>query len=650
MVGGSGQGGGPGGQTLSKRALNDPHRASGLTRRALLVGAAAGAVAPMIGLPPLHAIAAESTNSHGLSVFGDLKYPRDFKHFDYLNPAAPKGGSFVFAAPNWYYNQNAYTFNTLNGFTFRGDAPPRIELCFDTLMAAASDEPSSVYGLVAESVAVSEDGNTYVFRLRDDAKFNDGSALTADDVVFSFQTLKEKGHPDISQSIRDMVSVTATNPREVTVVFSGKQNRKVPLIVASTLPIFSKAYYAGRDFEASTMDPPLGSGPYRVGKISPGRSIEYERVTDYWGKDLPVAVGAYNFDRIRVEFYQDDEVQFQAFAKGELLFREEVSSKTWATGYDFPAARDGRVQKPSFAAERRPDMYGWFFNLRRAKFADPRTRQAIGMALDFPWTNKNLFFGLYVRATSFFAMSDFAASGLPGPDELALLEPFRDQLPAEVFGTAVMPPEADGSGRDRKLLRQAATLLADAGWQRKGNDLVNASGETLTLEFLIQSQAFERVLSPLIANLKAIGVNASMRMVDAAQYQSRKNSFDFDIMAHRIMFDATPIDGIEQIFGSASADLPSGSNLAGLKNPVVDALVAKAANVRDRAELETLMRSLDRVLRSLHIWFPAWLSTAHRIAIWDMFGWPATKPDYGFSPETTWWQDDAKAAAIGKAG
>ncbi|MCX5567949.1 extracellular solute-binding protein [Kaistia nematophila] len=616
----------------------------------MLTGAAAGAIAPMIGLPPFHAIAAESTNSHGLSVFGDLKYPRDFKHFDYLNPAAPKGGSFVFAAPNWYYNQNAYTFNTLNGFTFRGDAPPRIELCFDTLMAAASDEPSSVYGLVAESVAVSEDGNTYVFRLRDDAKFNDGSALTADDVVFSFQTLKEKGHPDISQSIRDMVSVTATNPREVTVVFSGKQNRKVPLIVASTLPIFSKAYYAGRDFEASTMDPPLGSGPYRVGKISPGRSIEYERVADYWGKDLPVAVGAYNFDRIRVEFYQDDEVQFQAFAKGELLFREEVSSKTWATGYDFPAARDGRVQKPSFAAERRPDMYGWFFNLRRAKFADPRTRQAIGMALDFPWTNKNLFFGLYVRATSFFAMSDFAASGLPGPDELALLEPFRDQLPAEVFGTAVMPPEADGSGRDRKLLRQAATLLADAGWQRKGNDLVNASGETLTLEFLIQSQAFERVLSPLIANLKAIGVNASMRMVDAAQYQSRKNSFDFDIMAHRIMFDATPIDGIEQIFGSASADLPSGSNLAGLKNPVVDALVAKAANVRDRAELETLMRSLDRVLRSLHIWFPAWLSTAHRVAIWDMFGWPATKPDYGFSPETTWWQDDAKAAAIGKAG
>lgn len=623
---------------------------SGLTRRALFASAAAGATLPMLGCFPQGANAAEPTGAHGLSVFGELKYGPDFKHFDYLNPDAPKGGSFIFSAPNWYYNQNAYTFNTLNGFTFRGDAPPRVELCFDTLMAAATDEPDSVYGLVAESVAVSADRNRYVFALRRNARFNDGTPLTADDVVFSFETLKEKGHPDISQSIREMVSVTATAPHEVTVVFSGKQNRKVPILVASTLPIFSRADWAGRDFEASTMVAPLGSGPYRIGNVSPGRSIEYKRVEDYWGKDLPVAVGTANFDRIRVEFFQDDEVQFQAFAKGELLFREEVSSKTWATGYDFPAVRDGRVQKPSFAAERRPDMYGWFFNLRRAKFADPRTRQAIGMALDFPWTNKNLFFGLYVRATSFFQKSDFAASGLPGSDELALLEPFRDQLPADVFGPAVMPPEADGSGRDRKLLRQATTLLSEAGWQRQGNGLVDAAGERLTLEFLIQSQAFERVLSPLIENLKAIGIAASMRLVDAAQYQSRKNDFDFDIMAHRIMFDATPIDGIEQIFGSASADLASGSNLAGLKHPVVDALVARAANVQNRDELVTLMRGLDRVLRSLHIWFPAWLSEAHRVAVWDKFGWPETKPDYGFSPEMTWWQDPERAAAIGKAG
>lgn len=624
-----------------------------LTRRAFLAGAAAGALLPLTGARP-GAIASETGTPpvarHGLSVFGDLRYGPDFQHFDYLNPAAPKGGSFVFAAPSWYYNQNAYTFNTLNGFTFRGDAPPRIELTFSTLMATAADEPDSVYGLVAESVTVSEDGNRHLFRLRPEARFHDGSPLTADDVVFSLETLKEMGHPDISQPLREMISVVADGPHAVVVTYSGKQNRKVPLLVAASLPIFSRAYYAGRDFEAATLEPPLGSGPYKVGRVSPGRFIEYERVADYWAKDLPVAVGSANFDRIRVEFYQDDDVQFQAFAKGELTFREEVSSKMWATAYDFPAARDGRVIKPSFAAERRPDMYGWFFNLRRAKFADPRTRQAIGMALDFAWTNKNLFFGLYVRATSFFQFSDFAASGMPGTDERALLEPYRDRLPAEAFGEAVMPPVADGSGRDRKLLRQAAALLTEAGWQRQGNGLVNAAGEPLTLEFLIQSQAFERVLSPLIANLKAIGVAASMRLVDAAQYQSRKNDFDYDIMASRIMFDATPIDGIEQIFGSAAADIPSGSNLAGLKHPVVDALVARAANVESRAELVTVMRSLDRVLRSLHIWFPAWLSEAHRVAVWDKFGWPDTKPDYGFAPEMTWWQDAARAAAIGKAG
>lgn len=637
---------------MSGAAARSPHCLV-LTRRALMKGAAAGAMLPLVGTGP-SAMAAEETGGdaprHGLSVFGDLKYGPDFKHFAYLNPDAPKGGSFVFSAPNWYYNQNAYTFNTLNGFTFRGDAPPRIELTLSTLMTGAADEPDSVYGLVAETVTVSEDGNRYRFQLRPSARFHDGSPLTAEDVVFSFETLKEKGHPDISQPLRDMTSVVADGPHVVTVTYSGKQNRKVPLLVAASLPIFSKAYYAGRDFEAATLEAPLGSGPYKVGRINAGRSIEYERVEDYWAKDLPVAVGTANFDRIRVEFYQDDDVQFQAFAKGELTFREEVSSKMWATAYDFPAARDGRVIKPSFAAERRPDMYGWFFNLRRAKFADPRTRQAIGMALDYPWTNKNLFFGLYVRATSFFQFSDFAASGLPAADELALLEPYRDQLPAEAFGEAVMPPEADGSGRDRKLLRQATTLLAEAGWQRQGNDLVNAGGERLTIEFLIQSQAFERVLSPLIANLKAIGINASMRLVDAAQYQSRKNDFDYDIMASRIMFDATPLDGIEQIFGSAAADIPSGSNLAGLKNPVVDALIARAANVQSRAELVTVMRSLDRVLRSLHIWFPAWLSEAHRVAVWDKFGWPETKPDYGFAPEMTWWQDAARAAAIGKAG
>lgn len=583
-------------------------------------------------------------------MFGELKYPADFRHFDYLNPDAPKGGPFVLSAANWYYNQNPNTFNTLNGYTFKGDAPPRIELCFDTLMVSALDEPDSIYGHVAEAVEVSDDGNRYTFTLRKAARFHDGTPLTADDVVFSFLTLKEHGHPDISQTIREMTGVTAEGADRVIVTFSGKQTRKVPLIVASTLPIFSKAFYAGKDFEAATLDPPLGSGPYRIGRVSPGRSIEYERVEDYWAKDLPTVAGAFNFGRIRVEFYQDEDVEFEAFAKGEITWREEFSSKNWATRYTFPAALDGRVKKPAFAAEHRPDMYGWFFNLRRAKFADPRTRQAIGMVFDFPWTNKNLFFGLYKRSSSFFELSEFAASGAPGEGERALLEPFRASLPADIFDAPPFTfPEADGSGRDRKRLREASDLLKAAGWKSEGGVTRSADGETLSIEFLIQTQAFERVLSPLIANLNAIGVRASLRIVDSAQYQRRKNDFDFDILASRIMFDATPIDGIEQIFGSAAASIPSGSNLAGLRSPVVDALVARAGTVTSRAELVSVMRALDRVLRAEQIWFPAWLSDAHRVAAWDMFGWPDKKPDYGFSPETTWWFDAERATAIGKS-
>ncbi|MBN9019256.1 MAG: ABC transporter substrate-binding protein [Rhizobiales bacterium] len=618
------------------------------TRRRFLAGGAALALAPL--LPRTAAHAAEEAPRHGLSVFGALKYPADFKHFDYVRPDAPKGGTIIFSAPNWYYNQNPNTFNTLNGYTFKGDAPPRLELTFDTLMTSALDEPDSLYGLVAETVTASPDGNTYRFRLRDAARFHDGSPLTADDVVFSFKLLKEKGHPDITQSLKEMTDAVALGPHEVEIRFSGKQNAKAPLIVAGTLPIFSKAYYGTRDFEASSLEPPLGSGPYRVADVNAGRYIVYERVADYWGKDLPVAMGTGNFGRVRVEFYQDEDVEFEAFAKGAITWREEFSSKNWATRYNFPAATDGRVKRPPFPAERRGDMYGWFFNLRRPQFSDPRTRQAIGMALDFPWTNKNLFYGLYERQTSFFDGSDFAASGLPDAAELALLEPFRAQLAPAIF---TEPPftatEADGSGRDRKQLRAGAELLAEAGWNRDGKGLVRGDGQRLTVEFLIQTQAFERVLAPFIDNLKAIGVEASMRLVDATQYQRRKNDFDFDVMANRIMFDATPIDGIDQIFGSASADLPSGSNIAGLKSPVVDALVSKAGTVKSREELVAVLRALDRVLRAEQIWIPAWGSSEHRVAAWDMFSWPEKKPDYGFSPELLWWFDAEKAVAIGKA-
>ena len=623
------------------------------SRRTVLLGGAAALLAPAAGAEAAATaphLEAGKSGLHGLSVFGDLRYPADFKAFAYVNPDAPKGGSFVFSATNWYYNQSQNTFDTLNGYTFRGAAPPRVELLFDTLMKSALDEADAVYGLVASSVAVSTDGNSYTFALRPEARFNDGSPLTAADVVFSFETLKAHGHPDISQSIRAMKTVTAEGDHRVTVGFDGTQNAKTPIIVASTLPIFSKAFYAGRDFEAATMTPPLGSGPYMLGTVSPGRFLVYERVADYWARDLAVSRGFNNFDQVRVEFYQDEDVEFEAFAKGEIAWRDEFSSKNWATRYDFPAVREGRIQRPSFAAERRADMYGWFFNLRRAKFADPRTRQAIGMVFDFPWANKNLFFGLYSRSASFFETSDFAAAGLPDAAEQALLARYADALPEGISDAPPFTPTtSDGSGRDRKLMRAALDLLTAAGWRQQDGGLVDAAGDTLTVEFLIQAQAFERVLAPFIANLKSIGVAASMRLVDAAQYQRRKGDFAFDVIASRISFDATPIDGIDQIFGSVAADLPSGSNLAGLKNPAVDGLIAAAGEARSRAELVSAMRALDRVLRALQIWIPAWHSDAHRVACWDMFGWPATKPDYGFSPETTWWFDAGRAAAIGKA-
>lgn len=624
---------------------------TGPSRRAVLAGGLA-ALLPPIGLSRAMAAEPAARNGlYGLSVFGELAYPADFQHFRYVNPAAPKGGSFVFSAPNWYYNQAPNTFDTLNGYTFKGNAPPRVELLFDTLMVSALDEPDSVYGLLAKSVSISADGNVYTFELRPEARFNDGTPLTAADVVFSLETLKTKGHPDITESIRDMASVKADGDHRVIVTFTGKQNAKTPLIVAANLPIFSKAFYAGRDFEAGSLQPPLGSGPYRVGSVNPGRFIIYERVADYWAKDLPVSVGMHNFDRIRVEFYADENAEFEAFAKGDITWREEFSSKNWATRYDFPAIRDGRVKRPEFPSEKRADMYGWFFNLRRAQFADPRTRRAIGMVFDFTWTNKNLFYGLYARSSSFFETSDFAAIDPPDAAERALLAPFADKLqPGVLDGPPVSPPTGDGSGRDRKLMRAAQALLVEAGWTLNGGSFVDASGKPLAVEFLIENEAFERVLLPYIANLKAIGVSASLRRVDAPQYQRRQGDFDFDVIAKRISFDATPIDGIAQQFGSAAADVTNGSNLAGVKDPVVDALIASTGTVTSRADLVTHLRALDRVLRSLEIWIPAWHTEAHRVAAWDMFGWPEEKPPYGFSPEVLWWVDPARAAAVGKAG
>ncbi len=618
----------------------------GFTRRSLLRLAGAGAL--YAGVKPW-AWAAGRTGLHGLSVFGDLKYPPDFTHFDYVDPDAPKGGRMNFQPPNWYFNQNVQTFNTLNAFVLRGDAPPRMELSFDTLMAAAADEPDAMYGLVAENVDVSDDGNVFTFHLRPEARFHDGSPVTAEDVAFSLMLLKTDGHPNIAQVIREMVSAEASDPATLVVTLSGEQARDTILTVAG-LPILSKAYYGAHDFLAGTLQAPLSSGAYRVGRLSAGRFVEYERVPDYWARDLPVRRGIGNFDAIRIDFFTERQSAFEAFKKGEITYREEFTAITWAQEYNFPAVQSGRVIKSLFPGEKRPSLQGWFINTRRSKFADPRTREAIGLAFDFEWSNRNLFFDAYTRLVSYFEKSDYAATGLPTPEELALLEPHRADLPEEVFGEAYLPPESDGSGRDRALLRKASDLLAAAGWTPDGSRLVNADGVPLTAEFLIDAGIFERVLTPYVANLRRIGIDASIRQIDPVQMQSRRNDYDFDVTMFALSLSPTPLDGLQQIFGSRAADTPGAYNLAGIREPVVDALLARVPGVQNREELAAITRSIDRILRAKHYWVPNWYREEHNVAHWNIFGWTENKPDYAFTPETTWWFDRDKAAAIGMAG
>lgn len=618
----------------------------GVTRRGVLAAGGAALTAPFVAP---WAWAAGRSGLHGLSIFGELKYPPDFKHFDYVNADAPKGGRMNFQPSNWTYNQAPTTFNTLNSYVLKGDAPPRMGLTFDALMAGADDEPSSYYGLVAETVDVSEDGNTFTFHLQGEARFHDGSPLTAEDVAFSLMLLKAKGHPAITEVVQPMAKAEASDARTVVVTLDGKQSRETILSVAG-LPIFSKAYYTAHAFDSSSLDPPLGSGPYKVGKVSPGRFIEYERVADYWGAALPVNIGQSNFDVIRIDFFQEREAAFEAFKKGDITYREEFTSITWATGYDFPAHAAGKVKKTLFPYETVASFQNFFYNTRRAKFADPRVRMAIGLAFDFEWSNKNLFFGSYAREASYFQNSDFMATGKPGPDELALLEPYRSDLPADVFGEVAVPPTTDGSGNDRAILRQAFDLLAAAGWSQKNGQLVNGEGETLDFEFLIDAAVFERVLSPWVANLKRIGVAATIRQVDPAQYQARLNGFDFDVILAAFIMGATPLDGLAQFFGSKAADEPGSRNYAGIASKPIDGLLDKFPDVASRAELVTLLKALDRVLRAGQYATPSWYLANHRVAHWDIFGWPAEKPDYAFAPETTWWFDAARAAAIGYSG
>ncbi len=616
-----------------------------LTRRHALALAGGAFVA---GTAPRFANAVE-TESHGMSAFGDLKYPADFPHFSYVNPSAPKGGSFSQIGPNRQFNQNFLTFNSLNSYILRGDAAQGMELTFASLMARSGDEPDAMYGLAARAVKISDDGLTYRFLLRPAAKFHDGSKLTAHDVAFSLTTLKEKGHPIITQLLRDFKGAEAEDDLTVIARFAEKRGRDVPLFVAS-LPIFSKAYYSKKPFEESTLDIPLGSGPYKVGRFEAGRFIEYERVKDWWGADLPVSRGQNNFDIVRFEYYRDRDVGFEGFTAKNYLFREEFTSRVWATRYDFPAMKDGRVKRDVLPDDTPSGAQGWFINTRRSKFKDAKLREALIDAFDFEWTNKNLMYGAYNRTQSVFQNSNMMAQGKPGADELALLEPFRGRVPDEVFGEPFVPPVSDGSGQDRAQLRRATQLLQDAGCIVKDGKRVLPNGEPLTIEFLLDEPTFQPHHQTYIKNLGLLGIDASIRMVDPVQYRARVDDFDFDLTVQRFSFSETPGDSMRTYLTSQAAATKGSQNLAGIADPVVDLLVDKIIGAETRPALVTACRALDRVIRAGRYWVPHWNKASHWVAYWDVFSRPPAKPRYFRGIPETWWYDRDKAAKIERAG
>jgi microcin C transport system substrate-binding protein len=628
------------------RARRQDRLAIVITRRdALLLGA--GAIGAAAGLAP--ASGTEETQSHGMSAFGDLKYPADFHHFEYVDTNAPKGGLFSQIGPSRQYNQSFLTFNSLNSYILRGEAAQGMELTFATLMARAQDEPDALYGLAAQAVQISPDGLTYRFLMRPDARFHDGTPLTAKDVAFSLTILKEKGHPIIHQLLRDMVSAEAADDTAVTVQFAEKRGRDVPLFVAS-LPIFSRGYYASRPFDESTLDVPLGSGAYKVGRFESGRYIEYDRVKDWWGADLPVSRGQNNFDTVRFEFFRDRDVAFEGFSGKSYLFREEFTSRIWAMRYDFPAVRDGRVKREVLPDDTPSGAQGWFINTRRDKFKDARVREALINAFDFEWTNKTVMYGAYQRTQSVFQNSDMMAVGPPTEEELKLLEPFRGKVPDDAFGEPYLPPVSDGSGQDRTLLRKAAVLLQQAGFVMKDGKRVTPAGKPLQIEFLLDEPGFQPHHMPYIKNLGTLGIEATLRLVDPVQYRARRDDFDFDITIDRFSFSTTPGDALRSFFSVQAATTKGSNNLAGIADPSIDTLVERIIAASTRAELVVACKALDRVIRAGRYWIPQWYLAAHRIAYWDVFSHPASKPRYGRAIPETWWYDAAKAAKIEKAG
>ena len=581
--------------------------------------------------------------SHGISTFGDLKYGPDFKHFDYVNPNAPKGGEFS----TWGFG----TFDSMTPYILKGQAAALSSIFFESLMTGSADEPDSMYGLLAETIEYPKSRQWAVFNIRPEAQFSDGSQVTADDVVFSFNILYEKGRPSFKATLRDVENVQALNPLKVKFTFKkGSNLRELPLLV-SGLPVFSKAYYAERDFAESTLEPPLGSGEYVLDKVVPGKTASYIRRDDYWGKDLPINKGRSNFDRLTVEFYTDTTAAFEGFKGGVYNFRAENYSKLWATAYNFPSISKGWVVKKTLPDGNPSGTQGYWINARKEKFQDLRVRQAIGLMFNFEWSNETLFYGQYARTVSFWGNTPMQANGLPSAGELALLEPLAEYLPASTFNEEAFSPNISKPTKlDRAALRKAGKLLDGAGWKVINGKRTNAKGTILSVNFLNDSPAFERITNPYIANLKRLGIDARLETVDAAQATERQKSFDYDIVIQRFSMSKTPGIELRRILSSSSVDAHGSDNLSGIKNPAIDALLEKIEQAETRNDLNTAVSALDRSLRALHIWVPQWYNATHRVAYLDIYEHPEKIPPYSLGQMDFWWYNADKAKKLQAEG
>jgi microcin C transport system substrate-binding protein len=580
------------------------------------------------------------TESHGYAQFGTLKYPARFTHFDWVNPQAPKGGTLRVMAFG--------TFDTVNPYTFKGTSPVTtanflqygINELNEPLMVGtgqyspSGDEPASSYGLIAQSVEYSEDRSWVVFNLRPEARFHDGAPITAYDVAFSYRTLLKDGHPLYRTALQEVLRVDILNKQRIRFVFKRSGN---PLLILrlGELPVLPQHYWKDRDFKATTFEPPLGSGPYRITSVTPGRQLVFERVKDYWGKDLPVNRGKYNFDRMEVEFYRDSDVAFEAFKAGEFDIYIEHQAKNWVNGYNFPAVRRGEVIKVQIPHQIPTQTQGLFMNSRRATFADVRTREALGLMFDFEWTNRALFSDAYKRTSSYYPNSEFTASGLPVGHEWLMLKPYKEQLPARLFTEPFTLPKTDGRGIPRETMRKALALLAEAGWKLHGQRLQDKDGQPLRFELLLVNPSLERLYQPYIENLNSIGIDARLRTVDRAQYKQRLDQFDFDMISMTLGQTLSP--GLEQwqYFHSSQVNVKGSKNYAGIANPVVDHLLEQLLAARTRDEQVAAGKALDRVLLWQHYNIPNWYLNYHRLAYRNRLAFVTTPPyTLGLS---AWW-------------